>query len=61
MGGFIASGGASGRRAYGPGDGHIKMDSHGTSYGECEERDNKVDCCSLSSHMGGDRLSDVSL
>ncbi|XP_056843385.1 agamous-like MADS-box protein AGL3 [Raphanus sativus] len=34
------------------------MDSHGTSYGECEERDSKVDCCRLSSHMGGDRLSD---
>ncbi|KAF3558434.1 hypothetical protein F2Q69_00012214 [Brassica cretica] len=47
------------QRADGPSDGQIKMDSHGTSYGECEERDSKVDCCSLSSHMGSDRLSDM--
>ncbi|CAF2153576.1 BnaA01g24790D [Brassica napus] len=47
------------QRADGPSDGQIKMDSHGTSYGECEERDSKVDCCSSSSHMGADRLSDM--
>ncbi|KAG2300437.1 hypothetical protein Bca52824_036909 [Brassica carinata] len=47
------------RRADGPSDGHIKLNSHGISYGECEERDGKVDCCSSSSHMGGDRLLDM--
>ncbi|KAG5415521.1 hypothetical protein IGI04_003088 [Brassica rapa subsp. trilocularis] len=46
------------QRANGPSDGQIKMDSHGTSYGECEERDS-IDCCSSSSHMGADRLSDM--
>ncbi|KAL0793108.1 hypothetical protein Bca101_064485 [Brassica carinata] len=32
------------RRADGPSDGQIKLNSHGISYGECEERDSKVDC-----------------
>ncbi|KAL0725585.1 hypothetical protein Bca4012_040184 [Brassica carinata] len=27
---------------------------------ESVKRDSKVDCCSSSSHMGGDRLSDMS-
>ncbi|KAF3515887.1 hypothetical protein DY000_02061699 [Brassica cretica] len=48
------------RRADGPSDGQIKMDSHRTSYGKCDERDSKVDCFSSNSHMGGDRLSDMS-